>query len=171
MIALGLDNCGLVNITVYYPGCPGKRQSIEVCSQSTTIVLFDVWIVTVYRNSSAYLLLFSFDVFAVSKGMPVPRNIIAGLKIAPRRTLRWNIFAGGKHIPGENPLGGENYVAPLQIKSPPVTIEQLQHHKNEQVECRFNKSQNLDMQNRKHNANECQRATMTRYALPRWDPQ
>jgi len=43
---------------------------------------------------------------------PVPRNIIAGLKIAPRRTLRRNKFAGGEHIPGENPPVGENCVTP-----------------------------------------------------------
>jgi len=52
--------------------------------------------------------------------------------------------------------GRRKLCRPHSNKITPVTIEQLQHHKNEQVECRFNKSQNLDMQNRKHNANECQ---------------
>jgi len=56
-------------------------------------------------------------------------------KTRPRRTLRRNKFAGGEHIPGENPPGGENYVVPLEIKSHP-----------KQLECRLNKSQNLDRQ-------------------------
>jgi len=58
---------------------------------------------------------------------PVPRNIIAGLKIAPpRRTLRRNKFAGGEHIPGENPPGEKIMPPSLKQKPPPVTTEQLQ---------------------------------------------
>jgi len=73
MIALGLDNCGLVNITVYYPGCPENKPVNRRLFSINNIVLFDVRIVTVYRNPSAYLLLFSFDALAVSKGMPAAK--------------------------------------------------------------------------------------------------
>ena len=37
-------------------------------------------------------------------------------KNRPRRTLSRNKFAGGEHIPGENPPGEENYVAPPPLK-------------------------------------------------------
>jgi len=56
-------------------------------------------------------------------------------KNRPRRIFARNKFAAGDFISGENPPGGENNVAPLEIKSPP-----------EQLEYRFNKSPNVYMQ-------------------------
>jgi len=54
-----------------------------------------------------------FNGFSEGFGAAVPRNIIAGLKITPpRRTLRRNKFAGGEHIPGENPPGREKIMSP-----------------------------------------------------------
>ena len=44
----------------------------------------------------------------------------------PRRTLRRNKFAGGEHIPGENPPGEKIMPPSLKQKPPPVTTEQLQ---------------------------------------------
>jgi len=72
--------------------------------------------------------------YGVVQYVPVRRNISAGLKIAPRRISARNKFAAGDFISGENPPG-EKIMSPLEIKSPP-----------EQLEYRFNKSPNVDMQ-------------------------
>jgi len=69
-----------------------------------------------------------------SEILPVPRNISAGLQITARRIFARNKFAAGDYF-RQKSAGGENNVAPLEIKSPP---EQLEH--------RFNKSPNIDMQ-------------------------